>query len=155
MDKHDVTDFLIRSNARMKNLRSEYGYSYKKLAELTGISSSTLQRYENNPFASIPLSKIKSIAKAYNVSPGYLMGWESRYLSNEDLEGLSKLLDDIGYDLNYDEITETFVLKDDDSSYNLEADQLKLLKTEVLSFVKYKLLDIIESLKKKSENPNK
>ena len=105
MDKYDVTDFLIRSNARMKNLRSEYGYSYKKLAELTGISSSTLQRYENNPFASIPLSKIKSIAKAYNVSPGYLMGWESRYLSNEDLEGLSKLLDDIGYDLNYDEIT--------------------------------------------------
>lgn len=83
------------------------------------------------------------------------MGWESRYLSNEDLEGLSKLLDDIGYDLNYDEITESFVLKDDDSSYNLEADQLKLLKTEVLSFLKYKLLDIIESLKKESENPNK
>lgn len=108
MNKYDVTDFLIRSNARMKNLRSEYGYSYKKLAELTGISSSTLQRYENNPFASIPLSKIKSIAKAYNVSPGYLMGWESRYLSNEDLEGFSKLLDDIGYDLNYDEITESF-----------------------------------------------
>ena len=63
--------------------------------------------------------------------------------------------DDIGYDLNYDEITESFVLKDDDSSYNLEADQLKLLKTEVLSFLKYKLLDIIESLKKESENPNK
>lgn len=32
MNKYDVTDFLIRSNARMKNLRSEYGYSYKKAA---------------------------------------------------------------------------------------------------------------------------
>ena len=147
MDKYNVNEFLILSNARMKKLRSEYGYTYKQLSELTGISSSTLQRYENNPFASIPLSKLKAIAKAYKVSASYLMGWESRYLSHDELQGLEALLNDIGYNLEYDNRTELFILNNDSFSCNISAEQLKLLKSDILSFLKFKLLDTIDNPK--------
>lgn len=141
MDKYDIDEFLILSNARMKKLRSEYGYTYKQLSQLTGISSSTLQRYEKNPHSSIPLTKLEAIANAYNVSTSYLMGAESRYISHKELEGLEMLLNDIGYDLKYDGRTELFILSNDSFSWNMYADQLKRLKSEILSFLKFKLID--------------
>ena len=62
---------------RIKTRRQELELSYQDLADLTGISKSTLQRYETGFIKKVPISQIEIIAKALNVSPGYLMGWES------------------------------------------------------------------------------
>ena len=52
------------------------GYSYPELAKLTGISKSSLQRYATGETKKIPLDCIEAIARATNVSPALLMGWE-------------------------------------------------------------------------------
>lgn len=62
---------------RIKTRRQELELSYQDLADLTGISKSTLQRYETGFIKKVPISQIEIIAKALNVSPGYLMGWEN------------------------------------------------------------------------------
>lgn len=61
---------------RIKNRRIELDLSYQDLSDLTGISKSTLQRYETGFIKKVPITQIEIIAKALNVSPGYLMGWE-------------------------------------------------------------------------------
>ena len=48
----------------------------EEVAKAVGVSRQTIQRYETGIISNIPSDKIESIAKALNVTPGYLMGWE-------------------------------------------------------------------------------
>ncbi|MDF3001041.1 MAG: hypothetical protein K0Q48_1160 [Bacillota bacterium] len=61
---------------RIKSRRIELEYSFQDLADLTGMSKSTLQRYETGGIKNIPLDKLKTLARALNVSPEWIMGWE-------------------------------------------------------------------------------
>lgn len=61
---------------RMKSRREMLNMSYQTLSEKVGISKSTLQRYETGYIKNMPVDKLGEIAKALNVSPAYLMGWE-------------------------------------------------------------------------------
>lgn len=61
---------------RMKQRRIELGYSYEELGQLTGMSKSTLQRYENGGIANVPLDKLSDISSALNVNPEWLLGWK-------------------------------------------------------------------------------
>lgn len=72
---------------RMKTRRIELGLSYQDLADATGLSKSTLQRYETGFIQNLPLSKVSGIAKALHVSEAYLMCWTddpSFYPSDND-----------------------------------------------------------------------
>ncbi len=60
---------------RIKLRRKELKLSYQELAERTGLSKSTLQRYETGDIANIPLSKIETLAKGLETTPQYIMGW--------------------------------------------------------------------------------
>ena len=50
--------------------------SYAELSRLTGISKSALQRYATGETTKMPLPRLEAIAKALDVSPEYLMGWD-------------------------------------------------------------------------------
>ena len=63
---------------RMKNRREELNMSYQNLSEKVGISKSTLQRYETGYIKNMPVDKLEEFAKALEISPSYLMGWEER-----------------------------------------------------------------------------
>ncbi len=71
---------------RIKSKRVELEYSFQDLADLTGMSKSTLQRYETGGIKNIPLDKLKILAKALKVSPEWIMGWdlydETEYTGN-------------------------------------------------------------------------
>lgn len=60
---------------RIKHRRLELGYSFQDLANLTGMSKSTLQRYEAGAIKNIPLDKLKILASALKVEPEWIMGW--------------------------------------------------------------------------------
>ena len=60
---------------RIKHRRVELGYSFQDLADLTGMSKSTLQRYEAGAIKNIPLDKLKILASALRVAPEWIMGW--------------------------------------------------------------------------------
>ncbi len=63
---------------RIKNKRIELNYSFQDLADKTGLSKSTLQRYESGKIGSIPLNKLKILSNALNVTPEYLLGLNDR-----------------------------------------------------------------------------
>ena len=61
---------------RIKERRLELNLSYQDIADATGLSKSTIQRYETGSIRKLPVNQIEDIAKALHVTPGYLMGWE-------------------------------------------------------------------------------
>ena len=61
---------------RIKELRESHGYSQVEFADKIGVSKQTLYKYEKDVITNIPSDKIELAAKLFNVSPGYLMGWD-------------------------------------------------------------------------------
>lgn len=61
---------------RMRLARINKQKTLEDIAKAVGVSRQTIQRYESGIIGNIPYDKIEGIAKALNVTPGYLMGWE-------------------------------------------------------------------------------
>lgn len=71
---------------RIQGRRLELNLSYQALADRTGLSKSTLQRYETGDIMNIPLSKIDILAQGLQTSPLYLLGWEDKVIEPEEME---------------------------------------------------------------------
>lgn len=65
---------LIRK--RIKNRRIELNLSLEDVSKITGVSKSTVKRYEDKSIGKVPISYIVDLAKALNVSPAWIMGWD-------------------------------------------------------------------------------
>ena len=91
---------------KIKNRRIELGLSYQDLSDLTGISKSTLQRYETGFIKKVPITQIEIIAKALNVSPSFLMGWDDSpntyYIDQETAQLAQELKDNPQYRVLFD-----------------------------------------------------
>lgn len=96
---------------RIKNQRQKLNLSFQDLADLTGMSKSTLQRYESGAIKNIPLSKVEILASALQTTPEYLMGWD---------EGPAD-----EYDITFDDFTYAFL---DESKELTEENKQKLLE---------------------------
>lgn len=112
---------------KIKNRREELGMTYQTLSDKTGISKSSLQRYETGAIKNMPLDKIEVISKALNTTPAYLMGWTKNDNEKElDLESLGlikikkkkiALLGSIACGspiLNFDDLEETYYIEADE-----------------------------------------
>lgn len=88
MGQEELTEIV----KRIKERREELKYSFQDLATLTGMSKSTLQRYETGGINNLPLDKLKVLAKALGTTPAYLMGWEQKEPAEDgELEEVKKL----------------------------------------------------------------
>jgi len=72
MQERDTNEII----KRIKERRLRQNLSYQDLADKTGISKSTLQRYETGFIKNLPIDKLEILSSALNTTPGYLMGWE-------------------------------------------------------------------------------
>lgn len=64
---------------RIKQRRLELKLSLQDIADLTGMSKSTLQRYETGSIKNIPLQRIESLATALQITPDWIMGGDDWY----------------------------------------------------------------------------
>lgn len=147
-DELDTDDNIF--GKRMGRRRKELQLSYKQLEDLTGISRSTLNRYEKGS-SPIPMSKISKIAEALQVSNGYLFGEESKDLPRRYYESIQPILKEIGYRISYDDHNETFSLTSKESSYPIEIEEIKDIKKFLTSLAKFKISEIINSFPKDKE----
>lgn len=76
---------------RIKQRRIKLGLTVDELAEMLGKNRATIYRYESNEIEKLPTTVLEPLAKALNISPGYLMGWED---GAEPLNGEPKPLDE-------------------------------------------------------------
>ena len=77
----------MTTGERIKNRRKELGISADKLAELIGVSRSTMFRYENGYIEKLPINNLVTIARSLNTTVGYLMGWDDE--KNAPITGAS------------------------------------------------------------------
>lgn len=61
---------------KIKIRREELGLTLEDVAKVVGVSIPTIQRYESGEIQNVRRDKIANLAKALEVSPSYLMGWD-------------------------------------------------------------------------------
>ncbi len=69
--------------SRIKRLRIEKGYSQEKLGAIIGVQKQAIYKYEQGLVVNLKRSSIAKLAKALEVSPSHLMGFDED-VSNED-----------------------------------------------------------------------
>lgn len=71
-------DEIQQIRLRLKERRLSLGLTYQALAEKTGLSKSTLQRYESGGIKNLSVEKLEDLASVLETTPSYLMGWEEK-----------------------------------------------------------------------------
>lgn len=61
---------------RILELMQKHDLSYGKLAEITGVPKSALQRYATGETRKLSFDRLKIIADALGCTSAYLLGWE-------------------------------------------------------------------------------
>ena len=76
----------ISPGTRIKELRTLFNMSQEELGSRVGVQRAAINKYEKGTVENIPLKTIENIAKVFDVSPTYIVGWdgtESNPLSAE------------------------------------------------------------------------
>ena len=68
---------------RIKNAREKANMSLNDVALKLGVNKSTILRYENGEISKVKAPIIDGLAKALQVTPHYLMGWEVEESKND------------------------------------------------------------------------
>lgn len=68
---------------RIKRMRTHKDLTLKEVANYLGIKEATAQRYESGEIKNIPYDNIVLMAKLFDCSPQYLMGWETQNSSSK------------------------------------------------------------------------
>ncbi len=63
---------------KIKMLREQKGLTLEELGNKVGVGKSTIRKWELGIIANMKRDKIAILADALNVSPAYLMGWDSK-----------------------------------------------------------------------------
>lgn len=78
--KHDSNNINVVNmgniNEIIKNRRKELNMSMHELATKTGVSEGTVSRWESGNIVNMKRDKIVALAKALQISPSVIMGWE-------------------------------------------------------------------------------
>lgn len=73
---------------RIKRLRKANKLSVEEIAEKLNISRATYYRYENKDVEKLPYTIIEPLARLFNTTPAYLLGWDDN--KNTTLPPLTK-----------------------------------------------------------------
>lgn len=94
MDNKDLQNFL-------KQRRVEMGLTLKEVSQKVGVSEGTISRWESGDIENMRRDKIVAYAKALDISPAVIMGWDEAndikkpvyYLDPETAEAAQQMHD--------------------------------------------------------------
>lgn len=66
----------INPGTRIKELRRIYGISQEELGRRVGVQRAAINKYEKGTVTNIPIQTIEQIARIFDVSPTYIVGWD-------------------------------------------------------------------------------
>ena len=100
----------------IKQLRESYKMSQEKLGLRIGVKRAAVNKYEKGTVENIPIKTIEKIAKVFDTTPAFILGWEDKSDWQEQVATLTY---------------ETKVLKGVDYFYGKEAVQILELLTHL------------------------
>lgn len=71
-----ANDLSEKTSMRIKELRIKKGLTMEKLAELIGVSKSTIAKWENGYVDNMRQERVKKLAEIFEVSPTFIMGYD-------------------------------------------------------------------------------
>lgn len=71
-----ANDLSEKTSFRIKELRIKKGLTMEKLAELIGVSKSTIAKWENGYVDNMRQERVKKLAEIFEVSPTFIMGYD-------------------------------------------------------------------------------
>lgn len=74
---------------RIKELRTSHNYTMEKLAQMVGVSKSTIAKWENGYVENMRQDKVKKLAVIFNVKPTYIMGYDEEESSVNSVDELT------------------------------------------------------------------
>lgn len=77
---------------RIKERRSELGFTLREVADILGVKEATMQRYESGEIKNIKHDTIVCLAKILKCTPQYLMGWSDMVVEPDKIENLNYFL---------------------------------------------------------------
>lgn len=130
---------------RIKEYRQKLNYSLKDLEKLTGISSSSLQRYETISAGRLSTEKLTIIAEALNTTPGVLMGWESPEFPLKKMTAIQGLLLYNEMIMAYDDNEDVIVISDThcNAQFKAKPKDMEKLVDRTSSYFEFELNKII------------
>ena len=69
---------MVSIGKRIKALREQRDMTLDEVAKRCNTTKQTIYKYENEIVTNIPYDKIELLAKALDVSPSFLFGWEEK-----------------------------------------------------------------------------
>ena len=75
-----------RLGTRIKELRMIADMSQEELGRRVGVQRAAIQKYEKGTVENVPIKTIENIAKVFNVSPTYLVGWTEEVYNELSME---------------------------------------------------------------------
>lgn len=84
-DKHMGNDLKETASKRIKELRLKHGYTMESLADIVGVSKSTVAKWENGYVSNMRQDKVAILSKLFNVSPSYILGYEAEKKNSEPI----------------------------------------------------------------------
>ena len=77
---------------RIKQKRTEYGFTQEELAEKLGLQKSAIAKYENGRVMNIKRDTIGKMASLFNCSPSWLMGFDDNEPAEVAIEATNDAL---------------------------------------------------------------
>lgn len=71
---------------RIKALRKKEGLTMEQLAERVGVSKVSIHKWEAGKVDNMKSSHVNNVAKAFGVSPAYLLGFEDKQAFTVEVE---------------------------------------------------------------------
>ena len=79
-------------DSKLRQRRLELGLTLEEVGNIVGVGKSTVRKWETGDIANMRRDKIALLAKALQVSPSFIMGWDDSSsndkLSDEDIENI-------------------------------------------------------------------
>lgn len=124
---------------RIRNLRLMKKLTLEEVGEAIGVTKQTLYKYEHSIVTNIPSDKIEQLARIFEVSPSYIMGWDSehensfsKYETFNNLtigERIQKRRKELG--ISVDEIADELGV-DKSTIYRYESEDIEKIPTNIL-----------------------
>lgn len=77
---------------RIKERRADSGFTLLEVAEMLGVKEATMQRYESGEIKNIKHDTIVELAKIFNCTPQYLMGWSDMIVEPDSITKINPFL---------------------------------------------------------------
>lgn len=105
---------------RIKYLRKLSDMSQEELGRRVGVQRAAINKYEKGTVTNIPIPTIEKIASIFNVSPTFIVGWDSP--SGNQLSIESKVLDAVSsiYGRDLVDLMETYVELSDEGKERVQ-----------------------------------